>query len=59
MPKVSPARVYAYSFASIHALYVTKVERKAAPPPAKAGDTLDQPSSRREPGSVDSLTESG
>ena len=28
MPKVSPARVFAYSFASIHALYVTKVERK-------------------------------
>lgn len=28
MPKVSRARVFAYSFASIHALYVTKVERR-------------------------------
>jgi len=28
MPKVRHARVFAYSFASIHALYVTKVERK-------------------------------
>lgn len=28
MPKVSHARVFAYSFASIHALYVAKVERK-------------------------------
>ena len=28
MPKVSQARVFAYSFASIHALYVTKVARK-------------------------------
>ncbi len=28
MPKVSQARVFAYSFASIHALYVTKVVRK-------------------------------
>jgi hypothetical protein len=28
MPKVSPRRVYAYSFASIHKLYIAKVERK-------------------------------
>lgn len=28
MPKVSLQRVFAYSFASIYALYVTKVERK-------------------------------
>ena len=28
MPKVSHAKVFAYSFASILALYVTKVERK-------------------------------
>lgn len=28
MPQVSQAKVFAYSFAKIHALYVTKVERK-------------------------------